>query len=123
MNIHELFVIGRCLIGAMFIVSALGKSINWRKTVNLMQLHHLPLPGLALTASVVVELMGAICLIIGRFSYPAVVALFAFVFFATVAIPLQDVVSGKDRDGGLQIIGSNLAILGALLLVLGLRGL
>jgi uncharacterized membrane protein YphA (DoxX/SURF4 family) len=120
MNQHELFLVGRCLIAAMFIVSALGKAANWRTTVDLMRLHHLPLPNAALFVSVVAELTGAIFLLIARFLYPTVGVLFAFVVSATVAIPLQDVVKGKDRGNAISIIGSNLAILGALLLVLGL---
>lgn len=123
MNQHELFVIGRCLIAAMFFVSAFGKAMNWKKTVSLMQLHNLPFPGAALIAAITVEFTGAICLIIDRFSFLAMTALFGFVVFATVTIPLQDVVRGKNRDSALQIIGSNLAILGALLLVLGLRNM
>jgi uncharacterized membrane protein YgaE (UPF0421/DUF939 family) len=85
-----------------------------------MRLHHLPLPSAALFVSVVAELTGAIFLLIARFLYPTVGVLFAFVVSATVAIPLQDVVKGKDRGNAISIIGSNLAILGALLLVLGL---
>ena len=66
------------------------------------------------------EFTGAIFLLIARFTYPTVGVLFAFVASATVAIPLQDAVKGKDRGNAISIIGSNLAILGALLLVLGL---
>jgi putative oxidoreductase len=120
MNQHGLFLVGRCLIAAMFIVSALGKAANWRRTLDLMRLHHLPLPSAALIVSVVAEFTGAIFLLIARFLYPTVGVLFAFVVSATVAIPLQDAVKGKDRGNAISIIGSNLAILGALLLVLGL---
>jgi putative oxidoreductase len=120
MNQHDLFIVGRCLIAAMFIVSALGKAANWRTTIDLMRLHHLPLPSAALFVSVVAEFTGAIFLLIARFMYPTVGVLFAFVASATVAIPLQDAVKGKDRGNAISIIGSNLAILGALLLVLGL---
>ena len=120
MSQHDLFLVGRCLIAAMFIVSALGKAANWRATIDLMQSHHLPLPSAALLTSVIAESTGAIFLLIARFLYPTVGVLFTFVVFATVAIPLQDAVKGKDRGNAISIIGSNLAILGALLLVLGL---
>jgi uncharacterized membrane protein YphA (DoxX/SURF4 family) len=109
MNQHDLFLVGRCLIAAMFIMSEIGKAANWKPTVDLMQLHHLPLPRVALFTSV-----------IGKFLYPTVGVHFAFVVLATVAIPLQDVVKGKDRGNAISIIGSNLAILGALVLVSGL---
>jgi uncharacterized membrane protein YphA (DoxX/SURF4 family) len=121
MNQHDLFLVGRSLIAVMFIMSAIGKAANWRTTVDLMRSHHLPLPQAALFASVIAEFTGSIFLLIARFLYPTIGVLFTFIVFATVAIPLQDVVSGKDRDRAISIIGSNLAILGALLLVLGLR--
>jgi putative oxidoreductase len=122
MSQHDLFLVGRCLIAAMFIVSALGKAANWKPTVDLMRVHHLPFPSAALFISIIAEFTGAIFLLIARFLYPTVGVLFAFVVSATVAIPLQDAVSGKDRGNAISIIGSNLAILGALLLVLGLSG-
>jgi putative oxidoreductase len=122
MSQHDLFLVGRCLIAAMFIVSALGKAANWKPTVDLMRVHHLPFPSAALFTSVIAEFTGAVFLLIARFLYPTVGVLFAFVVSATVAIPLQDAVSGKDRGNAISIIGSNLAILGALLLVLGLSG-
>jgi putative oxidoreductase len=122
MNQHDLFLVGRSLIAAMFIMSAVGKAANWRTTVDLMRSHHLPLPQTALFTSVIAEFTGSIFLLIARFLYPTVVVLFTFVVFATVAIPLPDAMNGKDRGNAISIIGSNLAILGALLLVLGLRG-
>ena len=117
MNQHDLFLVGRCVIAAMFIVSALGKAANWRTTVDLMRSYHLPFPQAALFTSVIAEFTGATFLLIGRFLFPTVVVLFTFVVFAMFAIPLQDEVNGKDRGKAISIIGSNLAILGALLLV------
>jgi putative oxidoreductase len=117
MNQHDLFLVGRCVIAAMFIVSALSKVANWRTTVDLMRSYHLPFPQAALFTSVIAEFTGATFLLIGRFLFPTVVVLFTFVVFATLAIPLQDEVNGKDRGKAISIIGSNLAILGALLLV------
>ena len=37
MNQHDLFLVGRSLIAAMFIMSAIGKAANWKPTVDLMQ--------------------------------------------------------------------------------------
>lgn len=122
MNTYELFVIGRCLIAVMFIASVFGNASNWRQSISLMQIHHLPFPDVALSAALVLQSTGAICLVIGRILYPAVFGLSIFVVMATVAIPLQDALNGKDREGALRIIGSNAAILGALLLVLASRG-
>ena len=118
MNSHELVVIGRSLIAVMFIASAVGKAANWKTTIGIMQIHRLPLPNLALSAAIIIELVGAVCLLIGMFLDAAVFGLFAFLALTTLTIPLQDAVKGNDRDGALRLIGSNVAILGALLLVL-----
>jgi uncharacterized membrane protein YphA (DoxX/SURF4 family) len=118
MNSHELVVIGRSLIAFMFIASALGKAINWKTTVSIMQIHRMPFPVVALSAALAIELTGAVCLLVGRLLEVAVVGLFTFLASATVTIPLQDALRGNDRDGALRLIGSNAAILGALLLLL-----
>jgi putative oxidoreductase len=118
MNSHELVVIGRSLIAVMFIASAVGKAANWKTTIGIMQIHSLPFPSLALSAALIIELAGAGCLLTGRFLAAAVVGLFVFLAVTTLTIPLQDAVKGKDRDGAFRLIGSNLAILGALLLLL-----
>jgi uncharacterized membrane protein YphA (DoxX/SURF4 family) len=72
----------------------------------------------ALSAALIIELAGAGCLLTGRFLAAAVVGLFVFLALTTLTIPLQDAVKGNDRDGAFRLIGSNLAILGALLLLL-----
>jgi uncharacterized membrane protein YphA (DoxX/SURF4 family) len=97
MNQHGLFLVGRWLIAAMFIMSAIGKAANWKPTVDLMQLHYLPLPRAALFTSVIAEFTGAIFLFIARCLYPTVGVLFAFVVLATVAIPLLDVIAVQNK--------------------------
>ena len=69
MNQHDLFLVGRCLIAAMFIVSAFGKAANWRTTVDLMRSYHLPFPQAALFTSVIAQFTRATFLLIGRFLF------------------------------------------------------
>jgi hypothetical protein len=54
--------------------------------------------------------------------YPTGIALFAYVALATAFIPLQDALKNQGRDRAVPIIGSNVAILGGLVLVLALKG-
>jgi len=89
---HELFVVGRCLIALLFIVSALGKATKWTDTIGLMQMHHVPLTHLALLTAIVLEIVGGACVLIGRFLCPTVITLFAYVVLVTAFIPLQDAV-------------------------------
>ena len=122
MNTHVLFVVGRGLIAISFIVSAIGKATNWKDTVGLMQAHQMPWPTLGLTGALLIEIVGGVCLLAGTFSYPTVIALFAYVALATAFIPLQDVLKNQGREKAVPLIGSNIAILGGLVLVLALKG-
>lgn len=122
MNTHALFVVGRGLIAISFVVSALGKASKWKDTVGLMQMHQMPWPTLALTIAILIEIVGGVCLLIGTFLYPTVIALFAYVVLATAFIPLQDALKNQGRESAVPLIGSNIAILGGLVLVLALKG-
>ena len=122
MNTHALFVVGRGLIAISFIVSAIGKASNWKDTIGLMQMHQMPWPTLGLTSAILIEIVGGVCLLIGTFLYPTVIALFAYVALATAFIPLQDALKNQGRESAVPVIGSNIAILGGLVLVLALKG-
>ena len=122
MTTHALFVVGRRLIAISFIVSAIGKASNWKDTIGLMQMHQMPWPSLGLTSAILIEIVGGGCLLIGTFLYPTGIALFAYVALATAFIPLQDALKNQDRDRAVPMIGSNVAILGGLVLVLALKG-
>jgi len=67
------------------------------------------------------ELVGGVCLVIGKFLYPAVLTLFAYVVLVTAFIPLQDALKNQGRESAVPQIGSNIAILGGLVLVLALK--
>jgi len=114
--------VGRGLIAISFIVSAIGKASNWKGTIGLMQMHQMPWPTLGLTSAILIEIVGGVCLLIGTFLYPTVIALFAYVALATAFIPLQDALKNQGRESAVPVIGSNIAILGGLVLVLALKG-
>ena len=122
MNTHALFVLGRSLIAISFIVSAIGKASNWKDTIGLMQMHQMPWPTLGLTSAILIEILGGVCLLMGTFLYPTGIALLAYVALATAFIPLQNALKNQGRDKAVPIIGSNIAILGGLVLVLALKG-
>jgi len=121
-NTHALFVVGRCLIALLFIVSALGKATKWKDTIGLMQMHQVPWTNLALFIAIMLEIVGGVCLLIGKFLYPTVLTLFAYVVLVTAFIPLQDALKNQGRESAVPQIGSNIAILGGLVLVLALKG-
>jgi uncharacterized membrane protein YphA (DoxX/SURF4 family) len=82
----------------------------------------MPWPTLGLTTAISIEVVGGVCLLIGMFLYPTVIALLAYVALATAFIPLQDALKNRGRNSAVPVIGSNIAILGGLVLVLALKG-
>jgi uncharacterized membrane protein YphA (DoxX/SURF4 family) len=81
----------------------------------------MPWPTLGLTSALLIEIVGGVCLLLGTFLYPAVIALFAYVALATAFIPLQDALKNQGRESAVPVIGSNIAILGGLILMLALK--
>lgn len=121
MNSHALLVVGRGLIAISFVASALGKASKWTDTIGLMQMHQVPWPTLGLIIAILTEIAGGVCLFIGALFYPTVMALCAYVVLVTAFIPLRDALKNQGRESAVPLIGSNIAILGGLVLVLALE--
>ena len=121
MNTHALFAAGRGLIAISFVASALGKASKWKDTIGLMQMHQVPWPTLSLILAILTEIAGGVCLFIGALLYPTVMALCAYVVLVTAFIPLRDALKNQGRESAVPLIGSNIAILGGLVLVLALE--
>ncbi len=116
MNAHTLYVVARCLVALMFLMSAIGKASGWKQSIDLMQAHHIPLPQIGLLGSLVLEVVGGtIMLALGLFMVPLGWILVLYVLAATIAVPVQDIVTNKGRPQGLQLLGSNFAIIGGLI--------
>ncbi len=115
MNAHVLYIIARCLVAVMFLMSCISKVSGRKKAIALMQAHHIPLAPLGLLGSAALEIVAAICLPWGWIVIPLGWLLVFYVLAATVAVPVQDIVTNKGRAEGLQLLGSNLAIIGGLI--------
>ncbi len=114
MNAHTLYVVARCLMALMFLMSAIGKASGRKETIGLMKEHHIPLPELGLLGSAALEIIATVCLALGLIIVPLGWILILYVLAATVAVPVQDIVTNKGRPQGLQLLGSNIAIVGGL---------
>ncbi len=116
MNAHTLYVVARCLVALMFLMSAIGKAGSWQQTIGVMRDHHIPLPQVGLLGSVVLEIVGGVVLqALGLFMVPLTWFLIVYVLAATISLPVQDIVTNKGRAQGMQLLGSNLAIIGGLI--------
>ncbi len=118
MDAHTLYVVARCLMALMFLMSAIGKLSGRKETVALMQAHHIPLAQLGLFGSAALEILATVCLSLGLILVPLTWILVLYVLAATVAVPVQDIVTNKGRAQGLQLLGSNLAIIGGLIAII-----
>jgi uncharacterized membrane protein YphA (DoxX/SURF4 family) len=85
-------------------------------------MHQVPWPTLGLIIAILIEIAGGVCLLIGTLLYPTVIALFAYVVLVTAFIPLQDALKNQRHESAVPLIGSNIAILAGLILVLALKG-
>ena len=115
MNAHHLYTLARCLVALMFLMSAVGKASSWQGTSGGMRKHHIPFATVSLVASLVLEVVGGIFLALGLFMVSLTWLLIIYVLAATVSFPLQDIMTNNGRAQGLQLLGSNLAIVGGLI--------
>lgn len=118
MHAHTLYVIARYLTALMFLMSAAGKLGSRKESLGLMQSHHIPLASVGLFGSVIVEIIGVICLVFGIYLVPMTWILLLFIVIVTLVMPVQDIVTNQGRPQALQLLGSNLAIIGGLLAII-----
>ncbi len=115
MNPKTLYVAARCFTATMFLMSAVGKVGNWKQSLKLMEEHHMPLAPVGLCGAVTLEIVGGTVLLAsGLLMVPLTSILIVYVLAATIAVPVQDIVTDKGRPQGLQLLGSNMAIVGGL---------
>src|SRR6266852_2659515 len=81
---HAVLVIGRSLIAALFFVSALSKLTAWEGTIAYMASKGMPMPGVFLALTILLEVGGAILLVVGWRTRWVAAALVAFTLAATL---------------------------------------
>ena len=86
---------GRILIALIFIWSGFGKITGFEGTVGFIASKGLPLPQLAATGAIVVELGGGLMLVAGWKARWAAAAMFAFT--AMAAVDLSQFLGGARR--------------------------
>lgn len=81
-NLSNLF--GRLLIVALFLPAGLSKLMNFEGTLGYFNSLGMPAPSLALVIAIVVEILGAIALILGFQTRLVAIVLAIFTFAATL---------------------------------------
>ncbi len=105
-------LIGRVLLGLIFVMSGVNKITGFEGTQQYMASYGIPLTSVALIGAILVEILGGLSIIIGYKARWGALALFAFLIPATL-------IFHTDFSSQTQMIMflKNLSIMGGLLLV------
>ncbi len=77
-------LVGRCLLGLLFIVSGMGKIAGYSATAGYMAGHGLPFVAILLPLTILVELGGGLMLVFGWHARWAALVLFLFLIPTTL---------------------------------------
>lgn len=111
-------VMGRMLVGQIFIVSGLSKIGNWSGTAGYMASKGMPAIPIFLAMAILFEVGGGILLLIGSKARIGASALILFLIPTTLIFHNFWAYQGMDQQIQMINFMKNLAILGGLLLVI-----
>lgn len=119
MNAYERIMplMGRILISAIFLFSGIAKVTNFSGMVAFMASKGMPMPNVMIAGALIIEILGALCLIAGFQTRIASLVMFLYLIPATLMFhnfwAMQGAMRGENQINFLK----NLAIMGGLLMV------
>lgn len=113
-------LLGRIGLSAIFLLSGINKISNWEQTAQLMQAAGVPLVPLFLVGAIVLELAGGLSVLMGFHARLGAALLIFFLIPATLIFHNFWVLQGQEQQMQMIMFLKNLAILGGLLLIVGL---
>jgi putative oxidoreductase len=122
MNQGNRFVplLGRILLALIFLISGLGKIFDWQGTAGYMASKGMPLIPFFLLGAIVLELVGGLAVLLGFKARIGALLLIVFLIPATLIFHNFWTLTGMERQIQMIMFLKNLAIMGGLLLVVGL---
>ncbi len=114
---QNLPLLGRVLLGLLFVLSGIFKIPGWEPTLGFMNAAGVPLAALFLVGTIALEIVGGLALMVG---YQARVAAAALALFSVVAAVLFHnfwAFSGFEQQAQMANFLKNFSIAGGLLLV------
>ncbi len=114
---QNLPVVGRFLLGLIFVLSGIFKIPGWENTIGFMAAKGVPLAPLFLLGAIVVEIGAGTALIAGYRARLAAAALAAFSIVAALIFHNFWTLSGAAQQGEMVHFLKNLSIAGGLLFV------
>lgn len=114
-------LVGRCMIALLFAITAIDQVREWRDTIIYILSHGVRPAELALAFALVVQLGGALALILGFRT--KLTALVLFIFTVSVSFLFHDFWKIEDAElarAQMQLFARNMGIAGGLLLLVGM---
>jgi putative oxidoreductase len=108
---------GRILLSSVFILSGISKITAFAMEEGYVVAKHLPLPAVALTIALVIELAGGLALLAGWFTKFTAWIVFLYMIPTTFLFHNFWAMQGMDRYDNTIHFQKNLAIMGGLLLL------
>ena len=111
-------LVGRILLGLIFVIAGLGKLTGFEGTVGYMQAYHVPMSQILAVAAIIIELGGGIMLILGWKARIAAAVLFVFVLIISPIFHGFWGVPAEQKQLQMIMFLKNLAIMGGMLYVM-----
>jgi putative oxidoreductase len=110
-------LVGRILLGLIFVVAGFGKITGYAGTMGYMASHGLPMVQLLLPLTILVELGGGLMLVLGWNARLAAGVLFLFIIPTTLVFHNFWAVPADQMQGQMNNFLKNLAIMGGMIYV------
>ena len=117
MNHDLLMLAARVCLSAVYLYSALDKTINWQNGMNFVNGLRLPQAHLVLVATIVIQLIGGLAVLLGVFAREGAVLLLVFTVVATVIAHNPIGLRGEEFRRQFTLSLEHLGIVGGLLLL------
>ena len=122
LSVSFAYLIARLSLALMFVQSAVNHALHFQSMVVVLSEQGLPFPMVLLPLSMVVEVIGVISLVSGKYIKLGAALLFIFVLSSTlVFFPFWEL-EGFEQQEAIQNVVKNVALLGLLVLIFALNG-
>lgn len=112
-----LLLIARICLSAVYLYSALDKTINWQNGMKFVNGLRLPQPGLVLVGTIAVQYVSGLAVLLGFYAREGAFALLAFTVIATIIAHNPIGLRGEELRRQLTLSLEHLGIVGGLLLI------
>jgi putative oxidoreductase len=110
-------LLGRILLSSVFILSGIAKITSFSMEEGYAVAHHLPLPAVAITIALIIEIAGGLAILFGLFARFTSWILFLYLIPTTFLFHNFWAMQGMDRYDNTIHFEKNLAIMGGLLIL------